>query len=600
MHEQRAIFAWTIQSLQQLTVIISRVSLRYGDMLYWTNTSNNHELCPPNNWCGENGDTICASCTTFTTFTTQIQNNRPCILTTTIVPIGVVSDEGIVQLVVRRGAADYFPLYSYSTTVFYTFCDSSFNALPDPTNQIDLEWSDSYQHAAVPSSFAMSTLPSAAVQNMVQDTTTVTYSDLLIAQGTWETIERTSTYPMNRAVYTTNAEQSHGEINSGGVDAKTVASWIIQSSRILVVRITSVHVAQQSIAYTNTTQNHEFCPPNVWCGAARLEVCAECTTFTQLANSYDSTLGKWVVPKLPDEIVSQQGIVRIIIRSRQLLNYDTFSLEWETMDTVALPVELPMVQTCDIDRKIPEAAVEVGGQLCEAFGKGYCGNNELNVCEHCPCNCDIKFCASLSSSRRLLQVEDKVNAHVFDMMPMTTRNTHAFDMPPRHQPLPVLELALRQQIGGFLNINTLRIGGLEYLHTSSPLYRRASFTIVSDTLQEDQRVLLALSVNNFIAVTSAASNHTAIVRNMVTESNLISAVACLAGSYLKSDLCLECPANSRSPVYSTSITSCVCNDGWSGANGDVCTQCGAGKYKSDPEGLTSSCEMCPLGKFKPF
>jgi len=597
MHESEAIFTWTIQSLKQLTVIISRVSLRYEDKLYWTRTSNNHESCPPNNWCGENEDTICASCTTYSTLTTQMRNDRPCILMTTILPIRVVSDEGIVQLVVRRGNLVDFPRYGGGSQ-FYTFCDTLFNALPHPTNQIDLEWSDSYQHAAVPSSFAMSTLPSAALQNMVQDTTTVTYSDLLVGLSPWDDLVRTPTYPMSRAVYTTNAEQSHGEINSGGVDSKTVASWIIQSSRILVVRITSVHVAQQTMAYTSTTQNHEFCPPNVWCGPNRLEVCAECTTFTQLVNYYDTGLGQWVAPILPDEIVSEQGIVQIVIKSRQLQNYDTFSLEWHTIDTVALPVELPMVQTCDIRRKIPEAAEKAGGQLCEAFGIGIC--ERLNVCEHCPCNCDIKFCASLSSSRRLLQVEDRVNAHVFDMMPMTTRNTHAFNMPPRHQPLPVLELALRQQIGGFLNINTLRIGGLEYLHTSFPLYRRASFTIVSDTLQEDQRVLLALSVNNFIAVTSAASNHTAIVRNMVTESNLISAVACLAGSYLKSDLCLECPANSHSPVYSTSITSCVCNDGWSGANGDVCTQCGAGKYKSEPQGVTSSCEMCPLGKFKPF
>jgi len=46
-------------------------------------------------------------------------------------------------------------------------------------------------------------------------------------------------------------------------------------------------------------------------------------------------------------------------------------------------------------------------------------------------------------------------------------------------------------------------------------------------------------------------------------------------------VCMDCPANSVSPIASTNITACVCNAGWHGANGEICVACAAGKYKSD-------------------
>ena len=184
-------------------------------------------------------------------------------------------------------------------------------------------------------------------------------------------------------------------------------------------------------------------------------------------------------------------------------------------------------------------------------------------------------------------------------MRMTIRNTHPFDAPPPHPPLPILELLLRKQIGVFLNINVTRVGELWYLRTSNPSYRRASFTVVSSTQQEDHRVKLALSVNSFISIANTASNQTAIVRNMATVSNIAVSQACSADLYLSSNACWNCPANSSSPMYSTSITACTCNDGWIGANGDACVKCGPGKYKATSTGSRSFCDKCPIAKFKP-
>jgi len=512
----------------------------------------------------------------------------------------MTSDEGIVQLVIKRAALDVqLPWYVQNNYRFQS-CDSKFNVLPSATNEFDLQWSDVYQHAAVPNSFVMSMLPSATIEKMVQDTTTITYSDVLIAFDPWSMQQRTPTVPMNRAVYTTNPEQSHGEIDSGAMDGSTVASWIIQSSRVLAVRITSLNFDTnkwQSMAYTTTTQHHEFCPPNVWCGSLNNEVCAECTTYTGLINTHDWTVGFFEPVTIPPEFVSEQGIVRIVLKNHMSSKQNMFSLEWRTIDTVALPVEMPMVQTCDIDRKIPQH-VENGGNFCEGFGQGWCEWVEL--CEYCPCTCGTKFCAGLSSSRRLLQVTGTTNEHKYHTMPMTIRNTHTINAPPPHPPLPILELALREQIRVFLNINISRVGQLWYLHTSSPSYRRASFTIVSESAQEDQRVRSALSVNHFISIANTASGQTAIVRKMATVSTMVSTPACYAGSYLSSNECWKCPANSKSPTYSISIAACVCNDGWIGGNGDVCVLCEPGKYKvsGTGTGMPSTCQMCPIGKFR--
>jgi len=53
----------------------------------------------------------------------------------------------------------------------------------------------------------------------------------------------------------------------------------------------------------------------------------------------------------------------------------------------------------------------------------------------------------------------------------------------------------------------------------------------------------------------------------------------------------SCDGNARSPVGSESSASCSCNPGFTGHNGDTCTECGAGTFKS--AGGDASCAECP-------
>jgi len=62
----------------------------------------------------------------------------------------------------------------------------------------------------------------------------------------------------------------------------------------------------------------------------------------------------------------------------------------------------------------------------------------------------------------------------------------------------------------------------------------------------------------------------------------------------------SCKAHSDSPVGSSASTACICNKGYSGANGGMCTACELGKHKdvtgSAPCILTTSTHdalMCP-------
>lgn len=52
-----------------------------------------------------------------------------------------------------------------------------------------------------------------------------------------------------------------------------------------------------------------------------------------------------------------------------------------------------------------------------------------------------------------------------------------------------------------------------------------------------------------------------------------------------------CPAQSTSPIASGHITHCSCNQGYYGANGDICSSCSGGTFKST-QGI-SSCLSCP-------
>jgi len=59
--------------------------------------------------------------------------------------------------------------------------------------------------------------------------------------------------------------------------------------------------------------------------------------------------------------------------------------------------------------------------------------------------------------------------------------------------------------------------------------------------------------------------------------------ACEAGKYNSQsavEACLDCPANSESPIQSSHSSDCKCNAGLTGTDGGVCTECVAGKYKN--------------------
>jgi hypothetical protein len=59
--------------------------------------------------------------------------------------------------------------------------------------------------------------------------------------------------------------------------------------------------------------------------------------------------------------------------------------------------------------------------------------------------------------------------------------------------------------------------------------------------------------------------------------------------------CLACPDNSLSIAASSLITACVCNAGYTGANGGECAPCAAGKYKTVPG--TAACTDCASGLY---
>ena len=73
---------------------------------------------------------------------------------------------------------------------------------------------------------------------------------------------------------------------------------------------------------------------------------------------------------------------------------------------------------------------------------------------------------------------------------------------------------------------------------------------------------------------------------------------CVSGQYLNSnDACESCLANSNSPAGSTAITGCICNAGYTGADGGICLQCLGGTYKA---GVGSAiCTSCQANSFSP-
>ena len=77
--------------------------------------------------------------------------------------------------------------------------------------------------------------------------------------------------------------------------------------------------------------------------------------------------------------------------------------------------------------------------------------------------------------------------------------------------------------------------------------------------------------------------------------------ACGAGTFSAAlgatsvSTCLACPANSHLLSGGTSVSSCVCNLGYTGPNGGACSACAAGKYKAATG--TGACTDCGTGKY---
>jgi hypothetical protein len=73
---------------------------------------------------------------------------------------------------------------------------------------------------------------------------------------------------------------------------------------------------------------------------------------------------------------------------------------------------------------------------------------------------------------------------------------------------------------------------------------------------------------------------------------------CSPGTYMPltaSTSCWTCPANSSSIEGSARLVDCLCNPGWTGANGSECSACAPGLFK--PHSGPMLCDICDRGTF---
>ena len=86
----------------------------------------------------------------------------------------------------------------------------------------------------------------------------------------------------------------------------------------------------------------------------------------------------------------------------------------------------------------------------------------------------------------------------------------------------------------------------------------------------------------------------------VSTATLPWCVPCTPGTYkdvLGSPSCAACPANAHSPALSINLVSCVCNGGYTGADGGTCTGCAKGKYWYKPPAESAVCLGCDPGTY---
>ena len=87
----------------------------------------------------------------------------------------------------------------------------------------------------------------------------------------------------------------------------------------------------------------------------------------------------------------------------------------------------------------------------------------------------------------------------------------------------------------------------------------------------------------------------------------------LQGSVTFDNCLLNCPNHSSAAPESTLLTACLCHKGWSGENGQECSACSNGYYKSTngsapctpcangnySDKASSECTLCPTNSFSP-
>ena len=72
---------------------------------------------------------------------------------------------------------------------------------------------------------------------------------------------------------------------------------------------------------------------------------------------------------------------------------------------------------------------------------------------------------------------------------------------------------------------------------------------------------------------------------------------CTAGQYSTpgSSQCSDCPPHSNSSAGSGNISDCTCNSGYTGPDGEACSACSAGTFKTVSG--SGQCQQCPAGQF---
>ena len=439
---------WSIQSTKKLRLRITSGVMIERDILFFITNTTNYDSCPPDLFCFDTDKLqlfnieiiiMCNECSMYQTVIKEYGMNS----TTPSLPFEMVSDEGTIQI-------------GYISS---NFTDSSLD-----NRFANFEWTEIENTVAETSAFQIINLPDPLIIELPPPTTVVRYSDLNFAGNDFQ--------DLSTRLYTYHETGMSGTIKCDKILESSVVSFILESPNYLEVNISSLELSIfSSIHITITRNNHELCPPNNWCGINKNEQCPLCTSFFEWQNTSEN-----VLPTLPMEILSEEGVVQIVINTPFQSVGNRFELEWnEIENTPAIQSTIPLVDTCDYfsDPILPPDHEWFPSQRCEvAYTSGenaqWCIDDD--VCDICGCFCGC-ICLpygcedSTFGNRRLLEsgndVVNQVNSMIIPL--------------PIHPRMPILELGIRTQTGIFLGKSISSITRLDYLQTSSPAYRRTSY-----------------------------------------------------------------------------------------------------------------------------